>query len=168
MGNTPSFQGTDLNLYPDWLSSPRTIGTQKRSAGGFLFVKESVLPGHPDYCLTRHQLTRCSSYIRRSEAEMSSSGRTACVSAQGFQAPASFGKSSEMRRSKEKVVLECGSIPAMSECTPLHLESDFQFCFWVVFAVLRQKSCVSQANFKSPVKVRPCSWSHTTWDAEAE
>lgn len=55
-------------------------------------------------------------------------------------------------------MLEYGSIPAMSECTLLqrktlqrNLEIDFQFCFWVVFVLLRQKSCVSQANVKPPL-----------------
>lgn len=190
-GKTPSFQGTDLNLHPDWLSSPRTIGTQKRSwvehwqtLGVGRSCRQTL-----DFSFSTKECFQIAQIIGLLNISWSgavitsedqrlkwfSQGELNVSSAQGFQAPASFGKSSEMRQSKEKVVLECGSLPAMSERTLLqrkNIAKESREWLSVLllgsFCSFKTKSCVSQANIKPPVKVRPCSWSHTTWVAEAE
>lgn len=80
-----------------------------------------------------------------------------------------------MRQGKEKGLLKCGSIPAMSKCAPLQrkdIRKEFSVCLSILvfggFCCFETKSCVSQADFKLPVKVRPRPWPHSTWVAEAE
>jgi hypothetical protein len=78
-------------------------------------------------------------------------------------------------RDEEKVLLKCGSIPAMSEHALLQRnditkESGACLSVWGLggFCCFETKSYVSQANFRPPVKVRPRPWSHSTWVPEAE
>lgn len=109
------------------------------------------------------------------KAEILTVERTEWVFYWGFQALATLGKNSEMRQGKEKVLSKCGSFPAMSEhALPQRKEitKEPKACLSVLvlgdFCCFETKSCVFQADFKLPVKVRPRPWPHTTQVAEAE
>lgn len=136
-GKTDSFQGTDLYPYGDyWLSSPRTIGTPEdvRVAAladsglgrsclpdiAFLFLKERVLPIIHITCLL--DISRLGAVIASEKtaimiltvvkAEILPIERTEWVFYSGFLGTCHLWKEF---RDERKVLLKCGSIPAVSE-----------------------------------------------------